>query len=62
MCVCACGNATRLPCHRLPEHLHAQHVGDDLLRLLVDVRVHQRHVVVARDAVACGVRKEERNV
>ena len=52
----------RVPRDRLPEHLHAQHVRHDLLRLLaltlprlayaVQIRVEQRHVVVARNQVA----------
>lgn len=37
---------------RLPEHLDLEHVRDDLLRLAVHVRVHERDVVVARDHVA----------
>ena len=36
---------------RLAEDLDLEHVGDDLLRLAVDVRVHERDVVVARDDV-----------
>mmetsp|Transcript_5104 Transcript_5104/g.14468 ORF Transcript_5104/g.14468 Transcript_5104/m.14468 type:complete len:325 (-) Transcript_5104:29-1003(-) len=35
----------------LPEHLDAQHVRDDVLRLAVEVRVNQRDVVVRRDDV-----------
>ena len=37
-----------------PEHLHSEHVLDDLLRFPVDVGVHQGHVVVAGDHVAQG--------
>ena len=37
---------------RLPEDLDLEHVRDDLLRLAVHVRVHERDVVVARDHVA----------
>lgn len=36
----------------LAEDLDAERVGDDLLRLAVEVRVHERHVVVRDDAVA----------
>jgi hypothetical protein len=39
---------------RLPEDLDAEGVGDDVLRLAVDVRVHERDVVVAGDDVAEG--------
>merc|ERR1712107_673228 len=35
-----------------PKAVHLQHVGDDLLGLPVDIRVHQSHVIVADDAVA----------
>mmetsp|Transcript_9594 Transcript_9594/g.40198 ORF Transcript_9594/g.40198 Transcript_9594/m.40198 type:complete len:314 (+) Transcript_9594:222-1163(+) len=41
-----------LPRHGLAENLYAQHVGDNLLRLLVDVGMDERDVVVARDAVS----------
>lgn len=37
---------------RLPEHLDAQHVRNDLLRLALDVRVHERDVVVGANDVA----------
>ncbi len=37
---------------RLAEHLYLEHVRDDLLRLAIDVGVHKRDVVVARDDVA----------
>ncbi len=40
--------------HRLPEDLHLEHVGQDLLRLPVQVGVHQGHVVVAGHHVAQG--------
>lgn len=36
---------------RLTEDLDLEHVGDDLLRLPVNVRVDEGHVVVARDHV-----------
>ena len=38
----------------LAEHLHAQRVRNNVLRLSVNVRVHQGHVVVARNDVAQG--------
>ena len=38
----------------LPENLNLEHVRDDLLRLAVDVWVHERNVVVARDNVPQG--------
>lgn len=38
--------------HCLAEDLDAERVGHDLLRLAVQVRVHERHVVVRGDAVA----------
>lgn len=41
-------------CDGLPEDLDLQHIRDDLLRLAVDVGVHQRDVVVARDDVPEG--------
>ena len=37
---------------RLPEDLDAEHVRDELLRLALHVRMHERDVVVARDDVA----------
>ena len=37
---------------RLAKHFDAEHVGDDLLRLLVEVGVHERDIVVACNAVA----------
>eukprot|EP00983_Pelagomonas_calceolata_P028487 892696-Pelagomonas_calceolata.AAC.2 len=37
--------------HGLPEHLHAQHICHDFLRLAVHVGVDERHVVVARNAI-----------
>lgn len=40
--------------NRLPEHLHVQDVPNNLLRLLVQVRVHQSTVVVARNHIAQG--------
>lgn len=40
-----------LPSNCLPEDLHTQHVGNQLLRLPVHVRMDQRHVVVASDAI-----------
>lgn len=36
----------------LAEDLDLEYVGDDLLRLAVNVGVHERDVVVARDDVA----------
>ena len=40
--------------NRLPEDLDAQDVRNDLLRLPLNVWVHQRHVVVAADDVSQG--------
>ena len=37
---------------RLTENLDLQNVGDNLLRLAVDVRVHECDIVVACDHVA----------
>ena len=42
----------RVSCDCLPKDFHAQHVCDDVLGFPVNVRVHQRHVVVGHDAVA----------
>ena len=39
-------------CDGLAENLDLEYVRDDLLRLAVDVGVHERDVVVARDDVA----------
>lgn len=36
----------------LPKDLDSQHVGNNVLRLSVNVGVHERHVIVAHDAVA----------
>ena len=38
--------------NRLSENLHTQHVGDDFLRLPIQVRVHDRNVVVAGNEVS----------
>lgn len=38
----------------LAEDLHAQHVGDDFFRLALQIRVHERDVVVGADDVSQG--------
>ena len=38
--------------HRLPEHLHLQHIGQDLLGLSVKVGMDESAVVVAGDNVS----------
>ncbi len=48
----AVGAYERISRHRLPEDLHPEHVLQQLLRLPVEVRVHQGDVVVAGDDVA----------
>ena len=42
-----------LPRHCLPEHLYTQHIRNDFLRLLVNVRMDESHIIVARDAIPC---------
>jgi len=39
---------------RLSEDLDLQHVGDDLLGLAINVRVHEGDIVVTRDDVPEG--------
>jgi hypothetical protein len=36
----------------LPENLNAEHIGNDLLGLALDIGVHKRNMVVAADDVA----------
>lgn len=40
--------------HGLAEDLDAQHVGNDLLRLALEIRMHQRDVIVGRNDVSEG--------
>ena len=51
---CAIGANKDVIRDRLAEDLDLEHVRDDLLRLAVDVGMHEGDVVVARDHVAEG--------
>ena len=42
----------RVSSNRLSENLHAQHIGDDLLRFPIQVGVHKSNMVVAGDEVS----------
>ena len=48
----AVGADEHLAGNGLPKHLDLERVSDDLLRLAVDVGVHERDIVVARNHVA----------